>query len=85
MGCTLFAARVLLPFASSQGNCLSLSFFWLCLPVSPALGRVVSFAPSCGTPFVSMELLNTAGNIYSLSWLKPDKRFERRIVVVVLK
>ena len=48
VGCTPFAARVQPTLASSQGNCLSLSFFWISLAVVLDLERATSFAPSLG-------------------------------------
>ena len=83
-GCTPLAARVLPTAASSQGNCLRLSSFWLSLGLALDLGRVVSFAPSLGTSFVSKRLFNTARSIYCLSRLKPDKRFVRNVLKVAL-
>lgn len=74
MDCTPFAVRVLLSVTSSQENCV---FLWLSLGVALDLGRVVFFAPSLRTPLGSMVLLNTAGNIYCLSQLRPDMVFER--------
>lgn len=70
--CTPFTARVQPAVASSQRNCLSLSFFWLSLD----LGKVVFPAPSLETPLASMALFSTARSIYCLSSLKPDKIFE---------
>ena len=64
-------------FASSQGNCLSPSSFWLYLGVVLDLGKIISFAPSLGAPLGSILLFNTVRNTYCLSWLKPGKIFER--------
>lgn len=50
MNCTPFTASVLLTIASSQGNCLSLSFFWLSLGMTLDLRRVVSFASTLRMP-----------------------------------
>lgn len=75
--CTPFAARVLPTIASSWGNCLCLSFSSVSLRVVLYLGRAVSFESFLGSSHASKGLLNTAGNMDCLSWLKPDKIFER--------
>lgn len=64
--CTTFVVRVLPTVASSQGNCLSLSFFCLFLEVTLDLGkgRIFWVAQYCQ-------------NICCLSWLKVDKIFEK--------
>lgn len=83
MNCTPFTARVLLTIASSQGNCLSLSFFWLSLGMTLDLRRVVSFASTLRKPLVSMGLLNIARIIHCLSWLKPGKISKRNFCLFV--
>lgn len=55
---------------------LSLSFCWLSLRVSVEIRKVVSFASSLGTPFVSLEWSHIARTIYYLSRQKLDKVFE---------
>lgn len=64
--CITFVVRVLPTVASSQGNCLSLSFFWLFLEVTLDLGksRILWVAQYCQ-------------NICFLSWLKVEKIFEK--------
>lgn len=62
-------AGVLLTVATSRGNCLSPSSFWLSLGVTLDLQRAVAFALSLRTSLVFKQLFNTTSHIYcSLSW-----------------
>lgn len=68
VSCTPFATNILPTIASSQGNCVSLGYYWEWL-----WGWEDSiFCTLFGMPLVSLGLCDTARSIYCLSQLKPD-------------
>lgn len=71
-------ARVLPTVAIYQGNCLSV--FWLSLGVPMDLGKVACFTPS-RTPFVSMGLFDTT----RISIIRMKYRFVFLILIFGIK
>lgn len=67
-------AGVLLTVASSQGDCLSVSFFWLSLGVTLDLEKIVPSAPSLG--YILVQGSVQYSQEYSLSQLKSHKVLE---------